>query len=138
MKFDLKNILILILIIISSFSVWKWMTKVDDSKSQERIKQLEDEFRKLEIRKDSVDNNIKTLELEFEKLELKDSLLREENKKLSQEAKQAEIEAKVWKTKLQTSQKQQEETKSKIKQLGKNPIKREGNDLLESLKNKTK
>ena len=138
MKFDLKNILILILIIISSFSVWKWMTKVDDTKSKERIKELENEFRKLEIRKDSVDNNIKTLELEFEKLELKDSLLMEENKKLSQEAKQAESEAKVWKTRLQSSQKKQEETRSKIKQLEKNPIKREGNDLLESLKNKTK
>ena len=138
MKFDLKNILILILIIISSFSVWKWLTKVDDTKSKERIKELENEFHKLEIRKDSVDNNIKTLELEFEKLEVKDSLLVEENKKLSKEAKQAELESKIWKTKLQTSQKQQEETRSRIKQLGKNPIKREGNDLLESLKNKTK
>jgi chromosome segregation ATPase len=136
-KLDIKNIIILVLIVISSFSIWRWITKTDD-KSQERIDQLEKDFKGLERQKDSLDNNIKLLKAKSNELEKKDSCLQEENKRMEILVKSAESETNKYKQRLDKSIKEQLETKKKIKELEKNPIKREGNYLLESIKNKTK
>jgi hypothetical protein len=137
MKFDIKNTIILILIIVTIFFGYKWFIS-GDSGSNERVKQLEKEFAELESRKKLADLEINKWRCKFDTLQKEGDILKQENIKLEAETKKAEQEANKSKSNLNKLRLEMIETKNKIEQLKKNPIKRTGDDLLQSIKNKTK
>jgi TolA-binding protein len=137
MKLDIKSIIILILIIFSTISAYHWFIKGDDL-SKEKIKRWEDEFKKLQREKDSISINITNLKLRFNELNKKKDSLESQNKLLENKIIEVEKESQKSKTELNEMRKNQKATLKEIENLKNNPIRREGEDLLESLKNKTK
>jgi chromosome segregation ATPase len=137
MKVDIKKILILALIIFSIISGYKWFIG-GDSVSKERVKQLEEEFKKLEIKKDSLTKSINKWKAKFDSLSVKGEELSKINAKLEIDVKKAESDANKSKNDLSKIKIDMLDTKKKIEHLKKNPINRTGDDLLNSIKNKTK
>ena len=137
MKFDIKNTIILILLIVSLLFGYKWFIE-SDSGSKERVKQLEKEFTELENKKKLTDLEINKWKSKFDTLQKEGDILKQENIKLEAETKKAEQEASKSKSNLDKLRLEMIETKNKIEKLKKNPIKRTGDDLLQSIKNKTK
>jgi Tfp pilus assembly protein PilO len=137
MKVDIKNILILILIIFSIIAGYMWFIK-GDSASKERIKQLEEEFKKLERQKDSINISINKWKVKFDSLSLRGEELAKINFKLESDVKKAETDASISKANLDKLRNDISVTKKKIDELKNNPTKRTGDDLLNSIKNKTK
>ena len=137
MKFDIKNTIILILLIVSILFGYKWFIE-SDSGSKERVKQLEKEFTELENKKKLTDLEINKWKSKFDTLQKEEDILKQENIKLEAETKKAEQEASKSKSNLDKLRLEMIETKNKIEKLKNNPIKRTGDDLLQSIKNKTK
>jgi hypothetical protein len=137
MKFDIKNTIILILLIVSILFGYKWFIE-SDSGSKERVKQLEKEFTELENKKKLTDLEINKWKSKFDTLQKEGDILKQENIKLEAETKKAEQEASKSKSNLDKLRLEMIETKNKIEKLKNNPIKRTGDDLLNSIKNKTK
>lgn len=137
MKLDIKTIIILALILFCTISSYYWLIK-GDTESKEKLKEYETEFKKLEKIKDSLDISISNLKIKYKELDKQEDLLEEQNLVLSKRASKAEADAKHSKKDLEELLKKQKKTLEEIEKLKKNPIKREGDDLLESLKNKTK
>ena len=137
MKFNIKNTIILVLLIVAIFFGYRWFIG-GDSASKERVKQLEKEFTELENKKKLTDLEINKWKCKFDTLQKEGDRIKQENIKLESETKKAESEANKSKSNLDKLRHEMEETKHKIEQLEKNPIKRTGDDLLQSLKNKTK
>ena len=137
MKVDIKKILILALIIFSIISGYKWFIG-GDNVSKERVKQLDEEFKKLEIKKDSLTKSINKWKAKFDSLSVRDEELSKINAKLEIDVKKAESDANTSKVNLDKLKGDISNTKNKIEDLKKNPTKRTGDDLLNSIKNKTK
>jgi len=136
MKFDIKTIIILVLLGVSLLFGYKWFFS-GDSSLKKRLKEIEAEYNALEEKKKASDKRIKDLEIEFIELEKKDKSLQEKVVKLESEIKIAEQNAANSKNNLDKMKKDLEETKHKIEEFKKNPPNRTGDDLLNSLKNKT-
>ena len=136
MKVDIKKILILALIIFSIISGYKWFIG-GDNVSKERVKQLDEEFKKLEIKKDSLTKSINKWKAKFDSLSVRDEELSKINAKLEIDVKKAESDANTSKVNLDKLKGDISNTKNKIEDLKKNPTKRTGDDLLNSIKNKT-
>lgn len=137
MKIDIKNIIILILIVFSCFSAWNWLIK-GDKESKSKVEELDKQFNDLKMVKDSLDKSNQNLKLKFSELKRLDDELSKKNIELQEEVKKSESVANKSQKELTRLMKEKIEIKKKIEELEKNPIKREGDDLLESLKNKTK
>ncbi len=114
-----------------------WFIK-GDSASKERIKQLEEEFKKLERQKDSINISINKWKVKFDSLSLRGEELAKINFKLESDVKKAETDASISKANLDKLRNDISVTKKKIDELKNNPTKRTGDDLLNSIKNKTK
>lgn len=137
MKFDIKNTIILILLIVAIFFGYKWFIE-SDSGSKERVKQLEKEFAEMESKKKLTDLEINKWKSKFDTLQKEGDILKQENAKLEADVKKAETDAIKSKSNLDKIRREMIETKNKIEKLKRNPIKRTGDDLLQSIKNKTK
>lgn len=135
-RLDLKSILILCLVVISILFFSLWFLKGTGYKKE--FKLLEQEFKNLQHTRDSlVKVNLK-LKGDFDKTQ---KSIDDRNRKILQ------IESQLNKSKAQLNKangelsrnkKDLEDTKRKIENLKKDPIKREGEDLLNSLKEKLK
>jgi peptidoglycan hydrolase CwlO-like protein len=136
MKFDIKSILILVLLLTTLIFGYKWFFG-SDSASAERIKQLEQEYKELEKKKKENEVQINALKASFDTLKLKDDSLKVELNRLEGETKHAEIVAAQSKNRLSKLQAELAETRHKIEEFKKSPPNREGDNLLQSLKNKT-
>ncbi len=136
MKFDIKTIIILVLLGISLLFGYKWFFSNDPS-LKKRLKEIESEYNTLEEKKKDADKRIKELENEFIVLQKKDKELQDKVVKLESDIKIAEQNAANSKNNLDKMKKELEETKHKIEDFKKNPPNRTGDDLLNSLKNKT-
>lgn len=137
MKFDIKNTIILILLIVAIFFGYRWFIE-SDSGSKERVKQLEKDFAEMEIKKKLTDLEINKWKSKFDTLQKEGDILKQENDKLESDTKKAEADAIKAKSNLDKLRLEMIKTKNKIEQLKKNPIRRTGDDLLQSIKNKTK
>lgn len=137
MKFDIKNTIILILLIVAILFGYKWFIE-SDSGSKERVKQLEKDFTEMESKKKISDLEINKWKCKFDTLQKEGDRLKQENIKLESDTKKAEQEASKSKSNLDKLRLEMIETKNKIEKLKNNPIKRTGDDLLQSIKNKTK
>jgi septal ring factor EnvC (AmiA/AmiB activator) len=134
MKLDVKWIAILVLTGTCILFFGMWFFK--GSETKEKIKQLEKENLRIEKIRDSLDLANKYLSAEFDKIQKK---IDERDRKIK------DIEEHLLKTKrdldaanaiVNVYRKDLAETKKKIEELKKNPIKRDDEDLLKSLKEK--
>lgn len=133
-KFDVKTIAILILLGVCVLFFGMWYFKGDDYKK--RAKELEDQNKKIELVRDSLEKANKILKIDYDQ---KQKDIDERDNKIK------EIESNLLKTKVDLiaankkvtqSQKDLAETKKKIEDLKNNPIKRNDDDLINSLKEK--
>ncbi len=137
MKIDLKTILILVLTLICCVFVWKSLYEGDKQYKKE-LEKLREENKMIQQKRDS-------LLKEREKLELDLTIVRKHNDSLIYRSNVLEKEVKDQKNKANLSRqeldklrKELEETKIKIEEIKKHPANRDGNDLLNSLKSKSK
>ncbi len=137
MKLDIKSILILVFLGISIFFGLKWFWSGNDA-SKERVKQLEQQFKELESQKKAVDLEIESWRSKSDSLKTLDLKLQKEIARQEMLTKKAEQEAQKSKSNLDKMRQDLADTKNKIEQIKSNPPNRTGDDLLESLKNKTK
>ena len=136
MKMDIKSILILVLLGLSLIFGSMWYFRGDNSKKE--LKKLQDRYN--EIEKLKKDSDIRLIDINKELISLyrKDSLSIDKISKLENGVKIAEADASKSKANLNKLRAELEKTKKSIDDLKNNPTNRTGDDLLESLKNKTK
>ena len=135
-QLDFKSILILVFLGISILFFSMWFLKGTGYKKE--FKKLELEFQKLQKTRDSLEAvNIK-LKIDFEKIQQKIDERNLEIKKVEYELVKVKKDLNSSNNKLKKNKKDLEETRKKIEKLKKDPIKREGEDLINSLKEKLK
>ncbi len=136
MKFDLKKILILVLLVISTVFGLMWFFGGNDA-SKEKVKQLEQEYEKLEKEKTLVDANILLLQSKYNTLDIKDKKLEIEIKKSKSDTKLAEEKARKSKLDLDKVQDGITNNRKEIERLRKNPPVLTDEELLDALIKKT-
>lgn len=135
--FDIKTILIIIFLAGSLFFGYQWYFQGNDG-SKERVKELEKKFQQLEEQKKVVDLEITKWQKEFEALKIKDEQKAKQLIKLSQDTRNAEAKANKSKAELDKLRLHILEIQKKIEEFKKHPSNRQGDALLESIKNETK
>lgn len=136
LKLDLKSIVILFLMSFGILFFSLWYLKGSGYKKEYKI--LEEKFEKLQHTRDSLllvnlklKSDFDKIQKDIEDRDLKISKIENDLKKVKNDLNSANIE-------LIQNKKDLEETKKKIDKLKKNPIKREDDDLIKSLKEKLK
>lgn len=137
MKFDIKNIIIICLLVISIIFGLKWYFTGNDS-SKDKIKELEKKLVELNIELKNSNDRIERSKIKSDSLENVTKSIREEARKQAILTKKAEADVALYKNELNKAKQNTESLKIKIKQLESNPTNRTGDDLIESLKNKVK
>ena len=135
--FDIKTILIIIFLAGSLFFGYQWYFQGNDG-SKERVKELEKKFEQLEEQKKVVDLEITKWQKEFDSLKIKDEEKAKQLIKLSQDTRNAEAKANKSKAELDKLRTHLLEIQKKIEEFKKHPSNRQGDALLESIKNQTK
>jgi predicted RNase H-like nuclease (RuvC/YqgF family) len=135
-KLTIKDWIIITLVIICSFSIFKYLTEPTGYKK--RIKDLEDDYTKIETKIDSLDKVNKKLQDEslvyISNIEKLQSKIDSTQNLIDQK----DIQIEKSKSEAARSKKDFENTKNEIQKLENNPIKRVGDDLLKSLQEKSK
>lgn len=137
MKLDIKSILILVLLGFTLIFGYKWYFSGDDT-SEEKLNQLQEQYDEIEKEKQESNKRLNDNSIIIDSLMLADSLNTERIALLEFNVREAEDKAEESAGKLSEMQKQLAATRKKIKELKKNPPNRTGDDLLNSIKNKTK
>jgi hypothetical protein len=114
-----------------------WFWKRDDV-AKNNIKQLKNEMKELESQKVIIEKNIEIWHFKFDSLEIISSDLYNKNLKLEQMVLKAEENARKSKSELIKVKSRVDIKKGKIEEFKRNPSDRTGDDLLKSIKNKTK
>lgn len=132
---DIKTILIILLFVTSTIFGLKWYfgSNVD----KDKIKELEVKFKELESQKKEVDERILKWEEKFKELDKEDSDLRDKQAIIEKQIINSIIMNNKDKQELDKLRKKIEETRKKIQEFKNNPPNRTGEDLLNSIKNKT-
>lgn len=134
---DLKTIASYILVgvlVISLFLNIRSCTKIDDTKYE----QLHKDNEKLQRMRDSLINLNSQLKLDYDKIQLDIDKRNKIIDKLNGDLKSAEQRVSEAKDKADRLAKEKRDADKKIDDLQKNPIRRNDDDLLNSLKNKLK
>lgn len=134
---DIKSILILFFLVISLFFGYKWFYG-GNAESKKRIKELEKEYRDLEKQKKENEKSILFWKNRFDSLQVEGNRLQEELELLEKKTQEAEANAEKSKSTLDRLRKELAETREKIDSIKKDPPVKSEEDLLQSLKNKTK
>ena len=137
MKLDIKSIIILVLLAVSLIFGLMWFWKSDDV-AKNNIKQLKNEMKELEAQKVIIEKNIEVWHFKFDSLEIISNDLYNKNLKLEQMVLKAEENARKSKVELIKVKSRVDIKKGKIEEFKRNPSDRTGDDLLNSIKNKTK
>ena len=133
-KIDIKTLSIILLLIMSLILGLGWLNS--DTSSKKLIDKIEKDNKEIEIEKGKLLKEIKKLDTNIEKV-TKD--IQEKDDKI----KKLEISLKEYDSKLLQNNSElkkekikRSETLKKIEEMEKNPIKKEGNHLIESIKEK--
>lgn len=137
MKLDIKSILILILLGFTLIFGYKWYFS-GDGEIEEKLNQLQEQYDAIELEKQKSNKRLEDNALVIDSLMLADSLNNEKIALLEFNVREAEDEANESAGKLSKMKKELADTRRKIKELKENPPNRTGDDLLNSIKNKTK
>lgn len=135
MKIDFKLIIIIALTVLSGFFLLKWLNASDDELAREN-KKLLSEIKIIEKQRDSLITVRLKLEDEYKILEKEIKERDVRIAKLSQDLVKSEQELKKAKSDLAGHQARLDEINKEIERIKKLPPKREGEDLLNSLKKK--
>lgn len=135
MKIDLKFIIIIVLTVLSGFFLLKWLNASDDELARENKKLLA-EIKVIEKQRDSLVTVRLKLEDEYKILEKEIKERDVRIAKLSQDLAKSEAELNKAKSDLAAQQARLDEINREIERIKKLPPKREGEDLLNSLKKK--
>lgn len=136
MKLDIKSIIILVLLLASGIFFYMWFFGGMDGYKKE-VNRLREENKKLELQSDSIKGRIKKYELDFVELRKQDSLLKVKILQSQSEVEIAKSKANRSKEELDKLRVELEKTQKQIEELKSHPKNRTGDDLLNSLKNKT-
>lgn len=137
MKIDLKTILILVLTLICCVFVWKSLYEGDNQYKKE-LEKLREENKMIQQKRDSLLKGREKLELDLTVIRKNNDSLIYRSNVLEKEVKDQKNKANLSRQELDKLRKELEETKIKIEEIKKHPANRDGNDLLNSLKSKSK
>jgi septal ring factor EnvC (AmiA/AmiB activator) len=135
MKIDSKFIIIIVLTVLSGFFLLKWLNASDGELAREN-KKLLSEIKVIEKQRDSLSTLRTKLEDEYKILEKEIKERDSRIAKLNQDLAKSEEELKKAKSDLADQQARLDEINREIERIKKLPPKREGEDLLNSLKKK--
>lgn len=133
-KIDFKIILIIILLITTTIFGYKWFFQSDDL-IEYKLKQLKDENEQLQKNIDSLTLNIEKYNNEYIEFTKKRDSLNKVIKESEIEIEKAKSKAEKSLKELNKIRKDFSEIQNKIKELEKSPMKREDDDLINSIKN---
>ena len=131
-KFDIKTIIIIVLLVFSVIFGLMWFFGGNDA-SKERVKQLESEFKKLEEDKAAADAKIADWQNKYNDADKRDKELETEVVKLKSDSKIAQEKAKKSKEDLDKVQGGITENRKEIENLKNNPPTLSDEQLLEAL-----
>jgi chromosome segregation ATPase len=137
MKLDIKIILILVLLLFTLFFGYKWYF-TDNSDYKGKINELKQQYQLLEEEKKENSLIIERYKVELDSIMEQDSLNLVRILYLELEVVESEKKAEISKNKFHKLKKELEKTQKEIEEFKKSPPNRTGDDLLESIKNKTK
>ncbi len=134
MKLDIKSWIIIILLIVTIFFVGKWYFRTDEA-SANSVTELESKIEELEKERMMRDSIL--LDLRENQVGLEKEILTKEGivAELSEKNVILNTQSNIAKAKLAEIKKELKETQNAIKLLQDNPSKKEGDELLNSLKN---
>lgn len=135
-KLDIKSWLIIILLGFALIFGYKWYFSGPDNKDE--IKALLEENKVIQKERDSLKTARHILENDFNNLRMNDSLKASEIARLDKSLVIMQEEVNRSRKDFDKIRKELEETRKKIEEFKKNPPNRTGDDLINSLKNKTK
>lgn len=135
-KLDIKSILILVLLVFSIIFFGMWYFKGSDTKS--RLKELENENKNIESVRDSLKNANESLKVDFDKKQKEIEARDAQIKSIETELSKTKKDLVTANGKVKEKEKELADTKKKIEELKNNPIKRNDEDLIKSLKDKLK
>lgn len=136
MKLDIKSWLIIILL--GAFLIFFGLWYFGNTDYKNRNKILESENKKIEMSRDSLKRANEVLETSFTSSQKDIDNLKSRQKQIETDLEKARQYSSYLNTQLGKQQKDLDDTKKKIEDLKKNPLKRENNDLINSLKEKLK
>ena len=137
MKFDVKTIIILVLLGISLIFGYKWFFG-GDKYSKDKVKELEKSIKALQEERKVTYEQIAKYKFSYDSLVKIEDKIKLDIADLEKKLKEAEQSANLSKEKLDKMRAELAETRRQIDELKKHPANRTGDDLLNSLKNKTK
>jgi chromosome segregation ATPase len=135
-KLDLKSIMILVLFVLCGIFFTKMMLSGESHKKERKT--LLEENKKIEKQKQLLKKDFLLLQQNYEKDSLEIVQLTNQLNKINQDILKKDVELRKAKNELVNFKSSFEKTKKEIEELEKNPIKRTGSELLESIKEKTK
>ena len=136
LNLDMKSILILIFLGASILFFAMWYFKGSNTKDE--LKRLKGEITNIEHIRDSLKIANVNLKAEFEKIQDEIDKKSEKIRLIESELAKTKLDLNSARAKVKENERELAETKKKIDELQKNPIKREGDDLINSLKEKLK
>lgn len=134
-KMDIKTILIIVLLAICAGFFYNWL--YTDTGNGEERKKLEKQNKEIELEKKKIQSLYILTEKKFKRDSTELVILKKEIDELKNDLAESEKKLKSSKKELEKAKKDREETRKKIEELEKNPIKRTGESLKESLKEKS-
>lgn len=137
MKFDVKSIIILVLLLTSIGFGLNWYFSGDDA-SKQRVKELENQLVKLDKDLKESDKRLKESEVKSDSLEKVTKKSQLEAARQAELTKKAEATVAKYKVELDKAKQNTIIVKEKIKEMENKPANRTEQELIESLKNKTK
>lgn len=137
MKYDIKMIIIIILLLTSVLFGLNWYLSGDDV-SKERVKKLEQDYKKLEEEKKLIDKNILYWKEKFNNSDIKDKKLQNEINKIKSDVKLAKDNADKSKKELDIIKGNARKVIEEIEEFKRNPKVLTDNELLEELTKKTR
>lgn len=135
-NFDFKTIFIFILLTLLMVVGYNWYFKADKN-YKNQVESLKQENKKIKISRDSLSMNIFSLEKDFNLIKAREDSLMTRIGKLDTQISNSKNKANKSKAELDALRKELLETNNKIKELKNNPPNRTGQDLINSIKNKT-
>ena len=136
MKNELKNILVSVLLCLTLIFAYSWI--MEDGGSGERVDTMTRELEELSLKKKESDRIIDSLGIEADRLNSQEQRLKSDISRLESEIRDAIARANQSAKNLDRINKELAETRKKIEEFKKNPPNRTGDDLINSIKIKTK
>ena len=137
MKLDIKSWIIIVLFITLGIFIYKWLNS-EDRYLREENKRLSDQVDAIQVERDSLSVARKLSEARYDSIQHVVDVEMVKIKKLDQDLLKSKSDLFSAKNDLDKEKHKVDKINAQIKQLKENPIKREGTDLLNSLKKKLK